>query len=115
MASVDVNSGSPSTSSNGHGGALAPLSQFDPLPVAAWQMGMPSRPEILTAKANPIELLHSLRRRWALAFTLGVLLSGVCAGLVYAFFPVKYEAVAMLHIAAKLPSLVGQSNLNNDS
>ena len=36
-----------------------------------WSYGMPTRPEILTSKANPVELLHALRRRWLLAVALG--------------------------------------------
>ena len=93
----------------GHGsghGMLAPLDARTPaLSAPGWLPAPPRRPEILSAKANPVELLHALRRRWTLAVGLSVLFSGLVAGLLWYLIPVQYEAFSMLRVASKAPKV----------
>src|SRR5260221_6584834 len=78
-------------------GVLATLDNRLPsVPSAGWSFGPPHRPEILTAKPGPVELLHSVRRRLPLANGLGTLVGGIAAALVWFFVPVRYEAFALL-------------------
>lgn len=79
-----------------------------------WSYGPPPRPEILSAKPNPIELLHAVRRRWPLALGLGLLASGLVAGLLWFFVPVKYEAYALLKISGRQPSIVDKGSSSAD-
>src|SRR5215207_11430195 len=79
-----------------------------------WPYGAPVRPEILSAKPNPVELLHSFRRRWPLAVGLGLALAGSVAALTWFLIPVKYEAVAWLRIAAnKNTSMLAENDYVN--
>ena len=94
-------SGSP-RNGNGPGTALATIeSQLQPVPAAGWHYGPPQRPEILSAKANPLELMHAVRRRWPLAIGLGLTVGLLAASLVWYFVPIKYEAYALLRVGAK--------------
>ncbi len=71
-----------------------------------WSYGPPPRPEILSSKPNPLELLHAVRRRWPLALGLGMLVSGLVAGLLWFLVPVKYEAYALLKVSGRQPSIL---------
>src|SRR5262249_28339564 len=66
------------------------------VPEAPWSVGFPMRPEILTAKPDISNLLHSLRRRKWLVIFLGVLLGGGLAAAGWFLFPPRYESTAML-------------------
>ena len=91
-------------------GVLATLDNRLPsVPSAGWSFGPPHRPEILTAKPGPVELLHSVRRRWPLAIGLGTLVGGIAAALVWFFVPVRYEAFALLRVSNKNPSILNKS------
>lgn len=106
------------TGSNGAapgGGMLSRLSA--PLPSTQalnWSYGPPPRPEILSAKPNPIELLHAVRRRWPIAIGLGLLVSSVMAGLMWFVIPVRYEAYATVKVAARKESVFGGSSPNSE-
>jgi polysaccharide biosynthesis transport protein len=85
---------------NGH--ALVPVSNGNGSMMALpWPYGAPIRPEILSAKPNPMELLLALRRRWPLAVGLGLATGGILAALVWFLMPIKYEAAALLNVSPK--------------
>ena len=86
---------------NGGHGMLATIENRLPaVPSMGWMPGPPRRPEILSAKANPVELLHALRRRWTLAVGLGTVVATLATALVWYFVPVQYEAYALLKVAS---------------
>ncbi|HEX3726008.1 MAG TPA: AAA family ATPase, partial [Pirellulales bacterium] len=92
-------------------GALTTIENQTPgVPALAWSYGPPQRPEILSAKANPIELLHAVRRRWPLAIGLGLLVGGLAAGIVAYVVPVRYEVFALLRVAGRTPSVLVKSS-----
>ncbi len=70
-------------------------------PSADWITPSQSRPAILTASATPVELYHSLRRRWLQALGLGLVLASAGAALVWFTVPVRYEVSAPLRVAAR--------------
>ena len=54
-------------------GTLVPIGGMYPHPGAlSWPGAAPPRPTFLTSGPDPVTLLHSLRRRWLLAFVSGV-------------------------------------------
>ena len=71
-----------------------------------WSYGPPARPEILSAKPNPLELLYAVRRRWTLAVGLGLLFSGIAAVALWLVIPVKYEAFALLRVSSRQPAVL---------
>jgi capsular exopolysaccharide synthesis family protein len=93
---------------NGNGnGTLTTIDNRAPVMSAAgWAVGPPPRPEILSAKPNPIELLHAARRRWTLAIGLGVMVGSIAGGLVWFFVPVRYEAFALLRVTSAPPAVL---------
>src|SRR5262245_46282518 len=97
--------------SGGGNGMLSTLNgQANGLAVNGWAPGVPMRPEILTAKPNPIVLMHSVRRRWTLAIGLGTTLALLAAGLVWYFMPVTYEVFALLRVSEKRQQVLRESN-----
>jgi hypothetical protein len=117
MAQVDPHhdadqlSGNSPSGSVSHSGLPATLESHLPaLPTQGWNYGPPPRPEILTAKANPAELLHALRRRWALATGLGLATGLSVAALLWYLMPVKYEVYALLRVQGKTPSVLKGGN-----
>ncbi len=83
-------------------GTLAKIESHLPaMPTAAWQYGPPQRPEILSAKPNPVELMHAVRRRLPLALGLGIAVSITAALLIWFLVPVKYEAFALVRVSEK--------------
>lgn len=121
MASIDPGFGaddsldkSANANGNGSNGNVAGVpatidSRPSLVPTTPWNFGPPARPEILSAKPNPIELLHAVRRRWTLAIGLGVLASSIVLALLWFLIPVKYEAFALLKVAAKTPSVLDKN------
>jgi capsular exopolysaccharide synthesis family protein len=100
-----------SVGNNGTNGALATIeSQLQTVPALGWSYGPPQRPDILTAKPNPLDLLHAVRRRWPLAIGTGLAAGLLAAGLVWFFVPVKYEAFAWLRVAEKPGQVLEKSN-----
>ncbi len=98
-------------SSNG-GGMLSRLGAHLPsTSTLNWNYGPPPRPEILSAKPNPVELLHAVRRRWTLALGLGLLVSGLVCGLVWYLVPVRYEAYATVKVSNERPSVFDQQHI----
>ena len=88
-------------------GTLSTLdSRLPSVPALNWSYGPPPRPEILSAKPNPVELIHAVRRRWTLALGLGLLVSVVAAGLLWFLLPVKYEAFALLRVSGQRPAIL---------
>ena len=81
-------------------GTLAKLSgnNLPSVSTLNWSYGPPPRPEILSSKPNPVELLHAVRRRWPLALGLGLTFGTAVAALVWFLMPVKYEAYALIKI-----------------
>ncbi len=104
----DATSGAGGNGRNGNGhGMLATIESHLPaVPSAGWMPAPPRRPEILSAKANPVELLHAVRRRWTLAIGLGTVVSTLATALVWYFVPVQYEAYALLRVASTVPSVI---------
>ncbi len=95
---------------SGSNGALATIdSHLQSVPALGWSYGLPQRPEILSAKPNPMELLHSIRRRWPLAIGMGVTVATLAAAVVWFLVPVKYEAYALLRVANAQPKVIGNS------
>jgi capsular exopolysaccharide synthesis family protein len=105
---TDANAGGDSNGAHGAGnGTLTTIdSRLPSVPTLNWSYGPPPRPEILSAKPNPVELLHAIRRRWALALGLGLTVSLVAAGLLWFLLPVKYEAYALMKVSGKPPSVL---------
>ena len=90
-------------------------SQLQPVPAVGWHYGPPQRPEILSAKANPIELMHAVRRRWPMAIGLGLTVGIIAAGLVWYFVPIKYEAYALLRIGERQSGILTDNNEGPDA
>jgi polysaccharide biosynthesis transport protein len=85
-------------------GTLAKIgSQLPSVAPLNWSYGPPPRPEILSARPNPLELLYAVRRRWPLAVGLGALLSSIVACALWFVIPVKYEAFALLRVSSREP------------
>ena len=78
------------------------LSQSGGMP---WGLGFPTRPEILSAKPDFSNLLHSLRRRKWLAVFLGLILGGSLGGLCWYYFPPKYESAALVRVSILDPAV----------
>ncbi len=122
MASLDPGSDSGNVSSTGSngahggeeaiGGTLATIDNRSQavIPPVNWGYGPPARPEILSAKPNPIELLHATRRRWPLAVGLGVTAATLAAVAVWFLVPVRYEAFALLKVSGQQPSVLMNEN-----
>ncbi len=88
-------------------GTLATVgSQLPSVSTLNWSHGPPARPEILSAKPNPVELLHAFRRRWPLAVGLGLTASILMAAAVWFVLPVKYEAFALLKVSGMPPQIL---------
>lgn len=89
-----------STNTGGTSTALTTIESQLPatLPAAAWGYGLPQRPEILSAKPNPVDLMHAMRRRWPLALGVGSAVGLIAAAIVWFVVPVKYEAYALLKV-----------------
>jgi capsular exopolysaccharide synthesis family protein len=92
-------------------GALVPIeSRVTSLPAAGYFPSTPQRPEILSAKPNPIELMHAVRRRWTLAIGLGITVGSIAAALAWLLVPVRYEAAAQLKVSNHVPAVLLRSN-----
>ncbi len=106
------------TSGNGAvtgGGMLSRLTaQVPSTQTLNWNYGPPARPEILSAKPNPVELLHAVRRRWPLAVGLGLLVSGLLCGLMWYLIPVRYEAFATIKVAASEARVFGETAVKSE-
>ncbi len=97
------------------GGMLSRLTaQVPSTQTLNWNYGPPARPEILSSKPNPVELLHAVRRRWPLAVGLGLLVSGVLCGLMWYLIPVRYESFATIKVAASEARVFGQTAVNSE-
>jgi polysaccharide biosynthesis transport protein len=107
QADTPVKAGAPEN----HRALVAVNNRFNQLPALPWPYAGPApRPEILTSRPSPFELLHALRRRWLMAVGLGMLTAGLLAGLVWLFVPVRYEAVALVRVhKSKLDVFGGQT------
>ncbi len=81
-----------------------------------WAFGLPSRPEILSASPNFLNLLHALRRRKWSAMALGLLFGGTLAAVAWVALPTKYESIAWLQVHAKDPIVwQGESGMDLDT
>ncbi len=88
-------------------GTLAKIgSQLPSVSTLNWSYGPPPRPEILSSKPNPVELLHAVRRRWPLAVGAGIACASIVAALLWLLVPVKYEAFALLKVSARPPAVL---------
>lgn len=80
-------------------GTLVPIGGMYPHPGAlSWPGAAPPRPTFLTSGPDPVTLLHSLRRRWLLAFVSGVAAAIVVAGLAWMLIPADYEVQALFEV-----------------
>ncbi|MHB1034190.1 MAG: polysaccharide biosynthesis tyrosine autokinase [Pirellulales bacterium] len=68
--------------------------------------GNAPRPHLLSSAPTPLGLLIALRRRWLLATGIGVACATVFATVAWILVPVRYEAIALLHVARMKPSWV---------
>ena len=111
MSQADPKSEANDVSGSSHtNGALTTLESHAPLvPALNWFQGSPPRPEILSAKANPLELLHAVRRRWPLALGAGMAVGSIAAVLVWVLVPVKYEAFSLLKISGRAPAVLKEN------
>ena len=106
MSQIDQGSDSNELSGSGNGnlagGVLATIdSQLPQVPAVGWSYGPPQRPEILSARPNPTELAHAVRRRWPLAIGAGLSVGTIAMVLVWYVVPVRYEAFALLQVAER--------------
>jgi polysaccharide biosynthesis transport protein len=97
------------TPASGNGSLTTIETHLPAVPAMGWSYGPPQRPEILSAKANPVELFHAVRRRWPLAIGLGLTTGIVLAALVWFLVPVKYEVYALLRVAGKQQSVLSKT------
>jgi capsular exopolysaccharide synthesis family protein len=103
-------------SHNTNGTALATIdSHVQTVPAVGWPYGPPQRPEILSAKPNPIELMHAVRRRWPLAVGLGTAVGVLAAAIVWFLMPIRYEAYALLRVAEKTGGVLTKANEGADA
>ncbi|MEX0678962.1 MAG: polysaccharide biosynthesis tyrosine autokinase [Pirellulales bacterium] len=110
-AAADTDSGGNGNGAHSEGGTLSTIdSRLPSVPTLNWSYGPPPRPEILSAKPNPLELMHAVRRRWALALGLGLSISGIAAGILWFLLPVKYEAYALLKVSGKPPAVLDKAS-----
>jgi succinoglycan biosynthesis transport protein ExoP len=97
-------------------GALATIeSQLQTVPAVGWSYGPPQRPEILSAKPNPQELVHAVRRRWPLAIGVGSAVGLIAAALVWFVVPVKYEVFALLRVKERPGYVLSMSSDGGDA
>ncbi len=74
--------------------------------VIPWKPTGRTRPEILTKGPTPGSLFSSFRRRWLLAFVLGLITAAIVVALVWVYLPAKYEASALLRVSSVSPFLI---------
>ena len=85
------------------------------MPAVGWSYGPPQRPEILSAKPNPAELMHAVRRRWPLAIGVGTAVGVVAATLVWFLVPIKYEVTALLRVKERPGYVLHKSSDGGDA
>ncbi|MFO0898184.1 MAG: polysaccharide biosynthesis tyrosine autokinase [Pirellulales bacterium] len=112
-ASYSNGTSSPPQNGNGHGqGDLVPIGsaggQLSLPGLYGWSGAMPMRPELLTARPDPISLARALRRRWALGAVLGSVMGLTAAVLAWFFLPLGYEVAAWVQVDRTPPSVMGQ-------
>lgn len=73
----------------------------------SWTGAAPMRPELLTARPDPIALAKALRRRWALGVVLGSVMGLTAAVLAWIFLPIGYEVSAWVQVNRTDPSALG--------
>src|SRR4051794_37986942 len=74
-------------------------------------LGPPRRPPGLMPNLDALALLKALRRRWALALVLGLVLAGTSGPVVwYLVPPAKYMVRASLHIAMNPQRIMYEPN-----
>jgi capsular exopolysaccharide synthesis family protein len=109
--SVPSSSAPAGANGNGHGD-LVPVStgggQLSLPGLYGWAGGAPLRPEILTARPDPLSLAKALRRRWALGALLGGVMGVTAAALAWFFLPMGYEVSAWVRVGRTPPALLGQ-------
>ncbi len=115
MSQIDPEREANDLAGAGNGGssttALATIeNQLHGVPAVGWSYGPPQKPEILSAKPNPLDLMHAMRRRWPLAVGIGSAVGLAAALLVWFIVPVRYEAFALLKVAEQPGGVLDRSN-----
>jgi succinoglycan biosynthesis transport protein ExoP len=105
--------GNGNNTGNDNGSVTGALTTIDhrvqQLPAVGFVHGTPHRPEILSAKPNPVELLHAVRRRWTLAIGMGITAGTIVAALLWFLIPVRYEAFALLKVSSRPQTVLTRS------
>ena len=120
MASADNNDHGTATSvsnsdANGREDALVPVEyQNGEMSEMGWPMAYPVKPEILVAAPTLMTMWAALRRRWALALGLGIMLSVAGMLLTMFFVPIEYTAVARLRVSQKAESILPATGPRTD-
>lgn len=125
MASADNNDHGTATSvsgtsvsnsdANGREDALVPVEyQNGEMSEMGWPMAYPVKPEILDAAPTLMTMWAALRRRWALALGLGIMLSVAGMLLTMFFVPIEYTAVARLRVSQKAESILPTNGPRTD-
>lgn len=84
-----------------------PLAGRGALPVpATWRAAAPALPPALATGFDLMALLKALRRRWLVAFTLGLLAAGGALAGVYFFLPPRNTAFAQIYISSTNPRIL---------
>jgi len=72
-----------------------------------WTGAQPMRPELLTARPDPVALAKALRRRWMLGVVLGCVTGLTAAVLAWFFLPMGYDVAAFVQVDRTPPSVMG--------
>jgi capsular exopolysaccharide synthesis family protein len=73
-----------------------------------WAGAQPMRPELLTARPDPIALAKALRRRWTLGVILGAVTGLSAAVLAWFLLPMNYDVSAWVKVERTAPSVMGK-------
>lgn len=76
-----------------------------PLPAAPW--AEPVEPK---SGFNFLAFLHSFRRRWVLGVGVGCLIASTLAAMLYAFVPIKTEAMVQMRVRRKTEAMIKDRN-----
>ena len=109
MSDQSSSSAPNAASSNGAspGGALAPITPVDRLPMAPFGPDMGNRQDVVRGGMDPASLFHSFRRRWLLAVCMGALVGAASGVALFFLFPESSAAVQLFQVSSKTQEIIG--------
>ncbi len=90
------------TSSNGEG-AMVPWAGYATPAVPAWSSMPPMRPEILSARPDPLGLMKALKKNWLLGLILAGFTGAACLVLAWFMVPQNWEVQSLIKVAWSEP------------